>query len=138
MAKQQRTFGVMIIQLALAIYMVVTGLCLTGKIGSSISSEEITAVAKKFGSISSALIIVIGILLIFCGVAFLIKLFGVDFGKLDDLVKYITLVVWIVVTVVTLISLSGELSSIKALHWLLVLAKNALIIGGILTVKNGK
>ncbi len=60
------------------------------------------------------------------------------FGKADDIIKYVTLIVWIVVTVVTLISIIGELSSVLALHWLLVLAKNALIIGGILTIKNGK
>ncbi len=135
--KQQRTIGVFIIQLALAIYLVITGLCLFG-IGGSISSAEIQGVTSFFKGGASAVEYVIGILLIACGVVFCLKALGFDFGKADDLIKYITLVVWIVVTAVTLISLIGELSSIKALHWLLVLAKNALIIGGILTIKNGK
>ena len=130
--KQQRTIGVLIIQLALAIYLIITGLCLFG-IGGSISSSEIQGVTSFFKGGANAVEYVIG-----CGVIFFLKALGLDFGKADDLIKYITLIVWIVVTAVTLISLIGELSSIKALHWLLVLAKNALIIGGILTIKNGK
>lgn len=137
MAKQQRTIGVFIIQLALAIYLVITGLCLFG-VGGSISSSEIQGVASFFKGGAKVVEYIIAILLIACGVVFLLKAFGLDFGKADDLIKYITLVVWIVVTVVTLISLIGELSSIKVLHWLLVLAKNALIVGGILTIKNGR
>ncbi len=135
--KQQRTIGVFIIQLALAIYLVITGLCLFG-IGGSISSSEIQGVASFFKVGANVVTYVIGVLLMACGAVFCLKAFGLDLGKADDLIKYITLCVWIVVTVVTLISLIGELSSIKALHWLLVLAKNALIIGGILTIKNGK
>lgn len=137
MAKQQRTIGVFIIQLALAIYLVITGLCLFG-VGGSISSAEIQGVASFFKGGSKVVEYVIAILLIACGVVFFLKALGLDFGKADDLIKFITLIVWIVVTAVTLISLVGELSSIKVLHWLLVLAKNALIIGGILTIKNGR
>ncbi|MBQ9238649.1 MAG: hypothetical protein IJ191_04955 [Treponema sp.] len=136
MAKQERTVGVFIIQLALAIYMVVTGLCLL-RFGRSISSSEITAVAKMFGS-TNVIPTIIGILLIVCGVIFFVKALGMDLGKLDDLIKYVTLIVWIVVTVITLINYINELNSRLFLHWLLVLAKNALIIGGILTIKNGK
>lgn len=135
--KQQRTIGVFIIQLALAIYLVITGLCLFG-IGGSISSSEIQGVTSFFKGGANAVEYVIGVLLIACGAVFFLKALGLDFGKADDIIKYVTLIVWIVVTVVTLISIIGELSSVLALHWLLVLAKNALIIGGILTIKNGK
>ena len=137
MSKQRRTIGIFIIQLALAVYLFITGLCLFG-IGSSISSEEIKGVTQFFTKISSVLNIIIAILLVVCGVMFFLKALGLDFGKVDDYVKIITLVVWIVVTVVTLLGLIGDLAGIKALHWLLVLAKNSLIIGGILTIKNGK
>ena len=137
MAKQRRTIGIFIIQVALAIYLFITGLCLFG-LGQSISSEEIKGVTNFFKGGASILNIIIGILLVVCAVMFLIKAFGFDFGKVDDIVKIITLVVWIIVTVVTLIGLAGELGGIKALHWLLVLAKNCLIIGGIMTIKNGQ
>lgn len=137
MSKQRSSLGSVIVQLALAIYLVVTGVCLFG-VGRSISSEEIKGVTSFFKDISPAINIVIAILLIVCGVIFLLKVFSLDLGKLDDLIKYVTLIVWIVVTVVTLLTYMKELSSILALHWLLVLAKNGLIIGGILCIKDGK
>lgn len=137
MAKQQRTIGVFIIQLALAIYMVVTGLCIFG-VGKSISSEEIVAVASFFGKASKFISIAVAVILLVCGVMFAIKAFFTDLGKIDDIFKYLTLIVWIVITVVTLVNNFSDFSNGRALHWLLLLAKNGLIIGGILTIKNGK
>ena len=134
MSTQRRTFGIFIIQIALAIYLFITGLCLFG-VGKSISSDEIQGVTSFFKGGARVMDYIIAALLIVCAVMFFIKALGLDFGKVDDIVKIVTLIVWIVVTVVTLI---GELSSVKALHWLLVLAKNCLIIGGIMTIKNGK
>jgi hypothetical protein len=141
MATQRRTFGILIIQLALAIYLTVTGLFLVAPaVGGSISSEEIKAVTNAFGSISKILNVVIGLLLLACGIMFLIKAFGIDFGKADDIVKYVTIILWIIVTIVTLAAAAktdfGKGGTI--FHWLLVLAKNCLIIGGAMTIKNGK
>ena len=140
MAKQQRTIGVFVIQLALAVYLIITGLCLVTPLGKSISSEEIRAVANLFNNANLAKVIsiVVGVILIACGVMFAIKALITDLGKVDNLFKYITLIIWIVVTVITLISCFDDFKKGLALHWLLVLAKNALIIGGILTIKNGK
>lgn len=137
MAKQQRTIGVFIIQIALAIYMVVTGLCIFG-VGKGISSEEIMTVANFFGKASKFISIAVAIILLVCGVMFAVKAFFTDLGKVDDIFKYITLIVWLVVTVITLISYFDDFNKGKTLHWLLLLAKNGLIIGGILTIKNGK
>ena len=138
MAKQPRTWGIFVCKLALAIYFVVTAACLILKIGSSISSAEITAVAALFGKAAPVISIAIGIILGVCGIMFALKAFGMDFEKFDDYVKYVTIVLWIIVTVITLIFYIKEWTSILVLHWLLVLAKNALIIGATLTVKNGK
>lgn len=135
MSKQRSSIGSVIIQFSLAIYLVVTGVCLFG-VGRSISSEEIKGVTAFFKDISPAINVVVAILLIVCGVIFLLKVFSLDLGKLDDLIKYVTLIVWIVVTVVTLITYHKELSSVLALHWLLVLAKNGLIIGGICCIRD--
>ncbi len=137
MAKQQRTWGIFIIQLALAIYFVVTALCLFG-IGSSISSEEVKALTSLFGSAAKVINIILGILLIVCGFCFCIKAIGIDLAKFDDFIKYTTLVLWIIITVAALIFYRTDFSSGNWLHWFLSLAKNALIIGGILTIKNGK
>ena len=138
MAKQPRTWGIFICQLALAIYFVVTAVCLILKIGSSISSAEINAVAALFGKAAPVISLIIGIILGICGIMFALKAFGMDFEKFDDYVKYVTIVLWIIVTVITLVFYMTEWTSILVLHWLLVLAKNALIIGATLTVKNGK
>ena len=138
MAKQARTWGIFVCQLALAVYFVVTAICLITKIGSSISSAEINAVAALFGKAAPVISVLIGIILAACGIMFAFKAFGIDFGKVDDYVKYVTIVLWIVITVITLIFYIKEWTSVLVLHWLLVLAKNALIIGAVLTIKNGK
>ena len=141
MAKQQRTWGVFIIQLALAIYFVITGLCLVApKLGSSISSSEIEALTRVFNdaTVTRVVNMIIGILLLVCGGCFLIKALITDLKKFDDVIKYITLIVWIVVTVVALIYYLKDFKNGTAMHWFLSLAKNALIVGGILTIKNGK
>ena len=137
MAKQQRTWGIFIIQMALAIYFVVTALCLFG-VGSSISSEEVKALTNLFGSAAKVINIILGILLVVCGFCFLIKAIGIDLAKFDDVIKYVTLVLWIIVTIAALIFYKNDFSNGAWLHWFLSLAKNALIIGGILTIKNGK
>ena len=116
MAKQQRTIGVFVIQLALAVYFIVTSLCMFG-LGSSISEGEVVGVTKLFGDAGKILQIAIGVLLMVCGVCFFIKAIGIDLGKFDDVIFN-----------------KGN----GWLHWCLALAKNCLIVGGILTVKNGR
>ena len=138
MAKQARTWGIFVAQLALSIYFIVTAICLITKIGSSFSSAEITAVTALFGNAAPFINVLIGILLGACGIMFAFKSFGIDFGKVDDYLKYFIIVLWILITITTLIFYIKEWTSILVLHWLLVLAKNALIIGAILTIKNGK
>ena len=138
MAKQQRTWGIFISQLALALYFIVTAFCLITREGSSISSAEIEAITRVFGKGAYTVNVIVGIVLLLCGIMFALKAFGMDFGKFDDAFKYITLVLWIVITVITLIFYIGDFKSIMVLHWLLALAKNALIIGGNLLIKNGK
>lgn len=139
MAKQQRTIGVFVIQLALAVYFIVTSLCMFG-LGSSISEGEVVGVTKLFGDAGKILQIAIGVLLMVCGVCFFIKAIGIDLGKFDDVIKYVTLIVWIVVTVAALIyyAKTDFNKGNGWLHWCLALAKNCLIVGGILTVKNGR
>lgn len=138
MAKQQRTWGIFITQLALAIYFIVTAFCLITRAGASISSTEIEAITKIFGKGAGVVNLIVAIVLLLCGIMFALKAFGMDFDKFDDVFKYVTLVLWIVITVITLILNLGDFKSIMVLHWLLLLSKNALIIGGVLLIKNGK
>ncbi|MCH5282995.1 MAG: hypothetical protein J1E59_05015 [Treponema sp.] len=138
MAKQQRTWGIFITQLALAIYFIVTAFCLITREGASISSTEIEAITEIFGKGAGVVNLIVAIVLLLCGIMFALKAFGMDFDKFDDVFKYVTLVLWIVITVITLILNLGDFKSIMVLHWLLLLSKNALIIGGVLLIKNGK
>ena len=142
--KQPRTWGIFIIQLSLAIYFVVTAILLLAgqKLGASISSQEVSEVTKIFSNKTLQLVlkIAIAVVLLVYGVALLIKAFGTDLGKLDDVLKIITLIVWIAVTVIALVAYAKTdfKSGGSVFHWFLSLAKNGLIIGGIITIKNGK
>ena len=141
--KQPRTWGIFIIQLSLAIYFVVTGILLFAgqKLGASISSTEISEVLKYFKDPLQLIIkIILAVILIIYGVALIIKAFGTDLGKFDDVLKAITVIVWIIVAVVALISYAkSDFSKGGSIfHWFLSLAKNGLIIGGIITIKNGR
>lgn len=138
MAKQRRTWGIFICQLALAVYFVVTALCLITKIGSSISSAEIQAITNFFGKGAYVVEVIIAVIIGLCGIMFAFKAFGIDFGKFDDYVKYITIGLWTIITIITLIFYIEDFKSIMVLHWFMALAKNALIIGGVMLVKNGK
>ena len=151
MAKQVRTIGISIIQIALSVYLIVTGICLVlPNVGSSISSAEIQALTQFFKNpnVVRVVDIVIGVLLLVGALLLFIKAItaafnaknkGVDFGKVDDIVRRIIIVLWIIVTVIALIYYAKIDFQHPALllHWFLSLAKNALIIGGLLTIKDG-
>lgn len=151
MAKQVRTIGISIIQIALSVYLIVTGICLVAPgVGRSISSTEITAFLAfaRNGDVIRILAIVVGVLLLLGGLLLFVKAItaafnsrnkGVDFNKLDDIVRRIIIVLWIIVTVIALIYYAkiDFKDSHLLLHWFLSLAKNCLIIGGLLTIKDG-
>ncbi|MBP5359782.1 MAG: hypothetical protein J6Y69_11455, partial [Treponema sp.] len=105
-------------------------------------STEVGQLLTVFpGSVRQIFSIILGIVLVICGVCFLIKALGKDLGKFDDVFKFVTLIIWIVVTVFALISYAkdGDFKSTGGIfHWLLALAKNCLIIGGIMTIKKGE
>ena len=137
MSRHDSFFGSIVTQVALAIYLIVTGLCLFG-IGSSISSEEINALTSIFKN-AKVINYIIGALLIGYGIFLLLKTLmpGFDLGNLDNIIRLVAIVLWILITVLSLYNNRGDLaSSSKILHWLLVLAKNAFIIGGLLSTND--
>ncbi|MBQ7158134.1 MAG: hypothetical protein IJS09_01730 [Treponema sp.] len=152
MAKQVRTIGISIMQLALSVYLIITSICLIfPNLGRSISSAEIEAFLgfAKNTDIIRVLAIVVGVLLLLGGVMLFIKALtaafnrnnkGVDFGKLDNIIRRVIIVLWIIVTVVALCyySKTDFKRGVLMLHWILALAKNALIIGGLLIIKDGE
>lgn len=133
MAKLEKGFGAFIIQLALALYLVVTGICLLG-VGASISSSEIKALTDLFKGGTNVINIIIGIALIVYGVVVCIKALApkFDLGVFDNVLKAIALILWIVVTLLSLWANKADLTGgVTVLHWLLIIAKNTFIIGAI-------
>ncbi|MFA6936904.1 MAG: hypothetical protein WCQ67_01590 [Treponema sp.] len=139
MANSKKSLGLVFVQIALAVYFIVTGLCMLG-VGGSIKSFQITgAVYSIFsGSLANIVNIILGILILACGVVLVIKFFW-NPGKIDNTLMLITLIVWIVVAVIVDL-FSHEMGifsgDVAFLTWLLDVAKNLLIIGGLMTVHN--
>jgi len=155
MAKQIRTIGISITQIALSIYLVITALCLFPFVkAASISSAEVQALTNifnKWPTLELVVNIIIGVILFIGGLMLCVKAFtelinpenkGIDFGKFDDIVRRIIICLWIIVTIVALIYYAKpdftDSNKWQILHWFLSLAKNALIIGGLLTLKDGR
>lgn len=133
MSRSDGFLATIVTQVALALYLIVTGLCLFG-VGSSISSEEINALTSIFKS-AKVINYIIGALLIAYGIFLLVKTFmpGFDLGNLDNIIRLVAIILWILITVLSLYNNRADLAGgARILHWLLVLAKNAFIIGGLL------
>jgi hypothetical protein len=140
MANQfKRSLGLVFVQIALAVYFLITGLCMLGA-GSSIKSFQTSAAVYSLfsGDLANLVNIILGIVILACGVILAIKFFW-NSGKLDSLLMLITLIVWIVVAVITDL-FSSDYGIFKGhvalLAWLLDVGKNLLIIGGLMTVHN--
>jgi hypothetical protein len=140
MANQfKRSLGLTFVQIALAVYFIITGLCMLGA-GSSIKSFQTTAAVYSVfsGNLANTVNVILGIVILSCGVILAIKFFW-NAGKLDSFLMLITLIVWIVVAVITDL-FSSDYGILKGhvalLAWLLDVGKNLLIIGGLMTVHN--
>lgn len=129
MAKSsKKNLGLVLIQISLAVIFVLAGLSLLGvkQLGSSeaASIRSALAVIGITGITAQIIGVVIGVLVLLCGAILILRFFW-NPGNLDNVLKAIALIVWIVVTV---------LLDIICGFALLPLAKDLLIIGGILAI----
>lgn len=133
MAKSSKwSLGVVLTQVALALYLTVTGLFTLGLGGNRSSSELTRAVYKLLnGDLANVVVILLGVVVLVCGIMLILRFFW-NPGTLDGLFKLITLIAWIVVTVVIDICGFGSFQSIW--EWILSVAGNLLIIGALLVV----
>ena len=126
----------MLTQIALALYLTVTGLFMLG-LGGNSSSSELTKTVHKLldgvlgGNFANVVVILLGVVVLVCGIMLILRFFW-NPGTLDGLFKLITLIAWIVVTVVIDICGFGSFHSIW--EWILSVAGNLLIIGALLVV----
>lgn len=128
--KTGRTLGPVVIQIALAIYFAITGLCLFS-LGTSVSSEQISQALSILNVNTKILRIILGVIILFCAVILILKLF-VNTGTFGAIMMYVTLFFWIAVTVIVLCATWK--TNVSLLAWFLSLSKNALIIGGLMCV----
>ena len=137
MAKtSNRGLGALLLRIALAAYFIITGLCMLGVGGSIKSSEAGAAIYEIFsGDLAKILVIVVAILLLIGGVCIAITIFR-DLGSWDNTIMLIITVLWIVIAVVAdIFSRSFGVSKLDgdAMFW--NVAKDLLIIGGLLSIK---
>ncbi len=139
MAKtSNRGLGALFLRIALAAYFIITGLCMLGVGGSIKSSEAGAAIYEIFsGDLAKIVAIIVAILILIGGVCIAITIFR-DLGNWDNTVMLILTVLWIVIAVVAdVFSRSFGVNKLdgNAMFWILNVAKDLLIIGGLLSIR---
>ena len=133
-----RGIGALFIRIALAAYFIITGLCILDVGSSVMSSQAGAAIYKIFsGDLAKIIGIIIAILFIIGGVCIAITIFR-DLGNWDNTVMIILAVLWIAIAIIADIFTKkfgvGNLEN-DAMFWILNVAKDLLIIGGLLAIK---
>ena len=133
-----RGLGALFIRIALAAYFIITGLCMLGVGGSVKASQAGAAIYEIFsGDLAKIIGIIIAILFIIGGVCIAITIFR-DLGNWDNTVMIILTVIWVVIAVVAdVFSRSFGVNKLdgNAMFWILNVAKDLLIIGGLLSIR---
>lgn len=133
-----RGLGALLIRIALAAYFIITGLCMLGVGGSIKSSEAGAAIYEIFsGDLAKILVIVVAIVILLGGICVLITIFR-DLGSWDNTAMLILTIIWIVIAVVAdIFSRSFGVKNLdgNAMFWILNVAKDLLIIGGLLSIR---
>ena len=133
-----RGLGALFLRIALAAYFIITGLCMLGVGGSVKASQAGAAIYEIFsGDLAKIVAIVVAIVLLIGGVCIAITIFR-DLGNWDNTVMLIITVIWIVIAVVAdVFSRSFGVNKLdgNAMFWILNVAKDLLIIGGLLSIR---
>ena len=133
-----RGLGALFIRIALAAYFIITGLCMLGVGGSVKASQAGAAIYEIFsGDLAKIVAIIVAIVILIGGVCVAITIFR-DLGNWDNTVMLILTILWIVIAVVAdVFSRSFGVNKLdgNAMFWILNVAKDLLIIGGLLSIK---
>ena len=139
MAKtSNRGLGALLLRIALAAYFIITGLCMLGVGGSIKSSEAGAAIYEIFsGDLAKIIAILVAVVILLGGICIAITIFR-DLGSFDNTVMLILTVLWIVIAVIAdVFSRSFGINKLdgNAMFWILNVAKDLLIIGGLLSIR---
>ena len=140
MSTEKRSFGFVLLQIGLAVVFVLTGLALVGTrlnflrvFSTQESGEVLTALSKIFKSANLVVVLAVGIgvLLVISGVLLIVRLFT-STGDFARVIRFVTLIVWIVVTVMVhvLPLVTGGWNPLVFLG----LARDLIVIGGLLLI----
>ena len=136
--KTNKGLGALLLRIALAAYFIITGLCMLGVGGSVKASEAGAAIYEIFsGDLAKIVAIVVAIVLLVGGVCIAITMFR-DLGSWDNTVMLILTIIWVVIAVIAdVFSRSFGVSKLdgNAMFWILNVAKDLLIIGGLLSIR---
>ena len=133
-----RGLGALFIRIALAAYFIITGLCMLGVGGSVKASQAGAAIYEIFsGDLAKIVAIIVAIVLLIGGVCIAITIFR-DLGNWDNTVMLVLTILWIVIAVIAdVFSKSFGVNKLdgNAMFWILNVAKDLLIIGGLLSIR---
>ncbi|MBQ9630857.1 MAG: hypothetical protein IJR49_04655 [Treponema sp.] len=130
MAKGKSSIGALLVQIALGVFFVVTGIW-TLQNGSG--NEIATAINKLFsGDMQKIIRMVFGIIEVLAGAFLLLRMFVSFSSSIDSLLMVIVMIAWLV-SIVLLDILGGFTFS---LAWLHQVAYHLLVLGGIIMVKD--
>ncbi len=139
MAKtSNRGLGALFIRIALAAYFIITGLCMLGVGGSVKASQAGAAIYEIFsGDLAKIVAIFVAIILLLGGICIAVTIFR-DLGNFDNTIMIVLTVIWVIIAVVAdVFSKSFGVNKLdgNAMFWILNVAKDLLIIGGLLSIK---
>lgn len=131
MAMAKRSIGYAVLQIALGLFFIVTGIwTLQGGTGNEIA----TAINKVFsGDVRQIVRIVFAIIEVLAGVFLILRIFMAVASSLDTILMVIIMIAWIC-AIVLLDFISGNFSNI--LTWLNRFAYHLLVLGAVIVVKD--
>ena len=149
MAVSNNSLGAMILRIALALFLVVSGILTLqldsgffGRLQAGFAGNELASAVYSFldGDAANIVVILLGICELIAGVFLLAQIF-VDTGNVSNLALTIIMILWIVViALVDVLGSNGLLngafkSTANFLSFLKVLSAHLLVLGAILVVK---
>lgn len=130
MAKGRSSLGTLLVQIALGLFFVVTGIW---TLQNGNGNEIATAINKLFSGDTQKMIrMIFGIIEVLAGAFLLLRMFVSFSSSIDSLLMVIVMIAWLV-SIVLLDVLNGFTFS---LAWLHKVAYHLLVLGGIIVVKD--
>ena len=132
------TIGRLLLQLALGAMLAVAGIWSFQGHGD----DAVGAIRAVFdGNVENVLVVVFGVIELLAGIFLILELFmGDQFGKLDNILMLIVMIVWIVaIVLMDFLAKGGLLNGFNAknfLEWLYTFAAHLIILGAMITLKD--